>query len=171
MKAQQNAVRNSAYVPNLRMSWTSTPVYNLQNQYWNDSGTFSVSLNMNLDGFLPWSNTKTQLDTLNDNIRIAEIQLGEAIRNRDNRINQSLRTIERIFESLEAMRLNVELAQSTYEMIEEAFSIGAADYQRLRGAGDSLASAQNRLLQEQFNLISALLDLEKELNIPFGSLR
>jgi hypothetical protein len=30
--------------------------------------------------------------------------------------------------------------------------------------------AKNRLLQEQFNFVSALLDLEKELNVPFGTL-
>ena len=170
MEAQRNSVRNSAYIPSLRLSWTSTPLYNLQHNYWNDSGSFSISLGFNIDNFLPWSNAKTQIDTLNDNIRAAEIQLAETMRNRDNRISQNTRTVERILESIEAMKLNVELAQSTYEMIEDAYRRGASDYQRLRNAGDSLAQAQNRLLQEQYNLVSALLDLEKELNIPFGSL-
>jgi outer membrane protein TolC len=73
-------------------------------------------------------------------------------------------------ESLEAMQLNVELAQTTYEMHEEAYRRGAMDYQRLRNAGDGLEQAKNRLLQEQYNLISTLLDLERELNIPFGTL-
>jgi outer membrane protein TolC len=68
------------------------------------------------------------------------------------------------------MKLNVELAQSTYQMYEDSFRRGAVDYQRLRSAGDSLEQAKNRLLQEQYNLVSALLDLEKELNIPFGTL-
>ena len=68
------------------------------------------------------------------------------------------------------MALTVELSQSTYEIIEDAYSRGAADYQRLRNAGDSIGQARNQLLQEQYNLISALLDLENELNIPFGTL-
>ena len=85
-------------------------------------------------------------------------------------MNQNIRTIERILESIEATKLNVELAESTYEMVSDAYRRGAVDFQRLRGAGDSLEMAKNRLLQEQFNLISALLDLEKELNIPFGTL-
>ena len=55
-------------------------------------------------------------------------------------------------------------------MYEDAFKRGAADYQRLRNAGDSLEQAKNRLLQEQYNLITTLLDLEKELNIPFNTL-
>ena len=170
MTAQKNAVRNSAYLPSLRLSWTSTPVYNLQHGYWIDNGSFSISLGMSLDSLFPWSSARTQIQTINDNIRSAEIQLTEIMRNRENRINQNIRTVDRIMESLEAMQLNVELAQSTYEMMEDAYRRGAADYQRLQGAGDSLAMARNRLLQEQFNLVSALLDLEKELNIPFGSL-
>jgi len=68
------------------------------------------------------------------------------------------------------MRLNVELAQSAYETITDAFMTGAADYQRVRSAWDGLAQANHRLLQEQFNLAAALLDLERELNIPFGTL-
>jgi outer membrane protein TolC len=68
------------------------------------------------------------------------------------------------------MTLNVELAQTTYDMYEDSYRRGAADYQQLRGGRDSLEQAKNRLLQEQYNLISALLDLEKELNIPFGTL-
>ena len=169
MEAQRNSIRNSAYVPNLRLSWTSMPMYNIQNKQWSDNGSFSISLGLSLDSYLPWSNAKTQIDTLNDNIRTAEIQLTEIIRNRENRINQNVRTIERIMESLEAMKLNVELAQNTYTMIEDSYRRGAADYQRLQGATDSLAQTKNRLLQEQYNLISALLDLEKELNIPFGT--
>jgi outer membrane protein TolC len=170
MEAQRNAVRNGAYIPTLRLSWTSTPMYNLQHQYWNDNGTFNISLGLSLDSYLPWSNAKTQIDTLNDNISAAHIQLTEVKRNQENRINQNIRTIERILESLEATKLNVELAESTYEMIVDAYRRGAADFQRLRSAGDSLEMAKNRLLQEQFNLILALLDLERELNVPFGTL-
>ena len=170
MEAQRNTIRNGAYIPSLNLSWTSAPMYNLQNDYWNDSGSFSISLGIKLDNFFPWSTAKTQIDALNDNINTAQIQLTETLHSRDNRINQNIRTIERIYESLEAMKLNVELAQNTYEMYEDSFKRGAVDYQRLRGAGDSLEQAKNRLLQEQYNLIVVLLDIEKELNIPFGKL-
>jgi outer membrane protein TolC len=145
-------------------------MFNLQNEYWNDSGSFSISLGMSLDSFFPWSTAKTQIDALNDNISAAHIQLTEIMRNQENRVSQNIRTIERILESLEATKLNVELAESTYDMIADAYRRGAADYQRLRSAGDSLEMTKNRFLQEQYNLISALLDLEKELNIPFGTL-
>jgi outer membrane protein len=170
MQAQRNAIRNGAYIPSLRLSWNSSPLYSTQNKDWNDNGSFSISLSINIDNFFPWSPANTQITNLNDNIQAAQIQLTDAIRNRENRLNQNMRTIERIFESLDAMTLNVELAQTTYEMYEDAYRRGAADYQQLRGGSDSLEQAKNRLLQEQYNLISALLDLEKELYIPFGTL-
>jgi hypothetical protein len=40
----------------------------------------------------------------------------------------------------------------------------------VRSAWDGLAQANYRLLQEQFNLAAALLELERELSIPFGTL-
>ena len=170
MESQRNGIRNGAYVPNLRLSWNSTPLYSSENGKWSDNGSFSISLGLNIDNFLPWSGAKTQIDNLNDSIRSAQIQLKDSLRSRENRVNQYIRTVERILESLEAMNLNVELAQSTYDMYEDAYRRGAADYQQLRSAGDGLEQAKNRLLQEQFDLVSALLDLEKELNVPFGAL-
>ena len=175
MEAQRNTIRNGAHVPSLRLSWDSTPLY-IHDGSWNNgnwidgSGSFTISLGLSLDSFFPWSNTRTQIAAINDNIRATEIQVTETLRNRENRINQNVRTVVNILESLGAIELNVELAQSTYEMIADAFRTGAADYQRLRNAGDGLAQARHRLLQEQFNLAIALLDIERELNIPFGTL-
>jgi hypothetical protein len=44
------------------------------------------------------------------------------------------------------------------------------DLQTLNATRDSLRTTQNKLLAEQFNLLSAILELEKELNLPFGSI-
>ena len=170
MEAQRNAIRNSAYVPSLRLAWNSTPLYNIQNNFWTDNGSFSITLGLNIDNFLPWSVSRTQMDALNDQIQSTHIQLADSLRSRENRVNQNMRTIGRILESLEATKLNIELAQTTYDMFGEAYRGGAVDYQRLRSARDGLEQAKNRLLQEQFNLISATLDLERELNIPFGTI-
>jgi outer membrane protein TolC len=55
-------------------------------------------------------------------------------------------------------------------MYEEAYRQGTADFQSLRSARDSLSSAQNSVLEERYNLAAAILELEKELDVPFGSL-
>jgi outer membrane protein TolC len=172
LEAQRNAARNGAYVPVISLSWKSTPLYNEKSDKWNDSeGSFTIGLGFSLDNFLPWSAARTRIDSLNDSIRSAEIQLGETLRDRESRIAQYRRTIKQTEENIAALRFNVELAQTTYALYEEAYHSGAADYQRLRDADDSLLLAQNRVQQEQYNLISAILDLERELNVPFGTIK
>jgi outer membrane protein TolC len=166
LEAQRKAAWHGAHIPSLRLSWNSNPLY--RSESWNDSGgSFSISLGISLDSFLPWSAAKTQLDTLDDNIQSSRLQLAESLRNRDDRIRQYERTINQTTETIEALRLNVELAESTYAMYGEAYRQGAADYQSLRNAGDSLSQAKNQVQQEYYNLIAAVLDLEKELNTAF----
>jgi outer membrane protein TolC len=170
LEIQRRAARNGAYIPSLRLSWNSAPLYS--NDTWQDNaGSFSVSLGISIDNFLPWSTVKTQIDDLNDRINTVWMQLTESRQNQESRIAQYRRTIEKSVETIEALKLNVDLARTTYELYEEAYQKGAADYQRLRDAGDSLLQAQNRVQQEQYNLIAAALDMEKELNIPFGTIQ
>jgi outer membrane protein TolC len=78
--------------------------------------------------------------------------------------------MEQSVESIEALSLNVDLARETYSMWEESYRQGSADLQQLRNAADSLSEAENRMQQEQYNLLAAILDLEKTLNVPFGTL-
>ena len=172
LREQRNAARNNTYIPYLRLSWNSTSLYNINGKQWNDNtGSFSVTLGFGLESLLPWSQARTQIDSFNDNIRSAEILLSETIRNSESRIVQLLRTIQQTRETITALSLNVELAQTAYGLYEEAWQHGEVDYQQLRDAGDSLLQAQNRVKQEQYNLIAAILDLEKELNVPFGSIK
>ncbi|MDR1302893.1 MAG: TolC family protein [Treponema sp.] len=170
LEIQRRAAWNGAYIPSLRLSWNSTTIYS--NDTWNDNaGSFSVSLGINIDNFLPWSTAKTQIDDLNDRMSAAQMQLAESQQNQESRIAQYRRTIEKSIETIEALKLNVELALTTYELYEDAYRKGAADYQRLRDAGDSLLQAQNQVQQEQYNLIAAVLDMEKELNVPLGTVK
>jgi outer membrane protein TolC len=81
-----------------------------------------------------------------------------------------MRALEQSIESIEALSLNVDLARETYSMWEESYRQGSADLQQLRNAADSLSEAENRMQQEQYNLLAAILDLEKTLNVPFGTL-
>jgi outer membrane protein TolC len=166
LEAQRKAAWHEAYIPGLRFSWNANPLYD--NEAWNDNaGSFSITLGINIDSFLPWSAAKTQMDALDDSIQSSQLQLAESLRNREDRIRQYERTIHQSRETIEVLALNVELAESTYEMYGEAYRQGAADYQSLRNAGDSLLQAKYQVQQEYYNFIAAVLDLDKELNRAF----
>jgi outer membrane protein TolC len=143
--------------------------YSIKNESWID-GTFSISLGINIANFLPWSNASNGIAELNDRIRSTEIDLSQTMRNREDRLNQNFRTVETLLESMEATRLTVELAQSGYDMALDAFRRGGVDYQGLRTASDNLAKTRYNLLKVQSDLANAVLDIENELNIPFGTL-
>jgi len=55
-------------------------------------------------------------------------------------------------------------------MTLNAYNHGSKDLLTLQNSADSLLSAKINLMQQKYTLISAVLDLENTLGIPFGSL-
>jgi outer membrane protein TolC len=169
LRQQRKSLQYQTYIPSLVLSWNGNPVYT--NDTWTDTnGSFSLGLSLSLDGLLPGSASRTKIDAINDSIRVAENEIQEASLNQQIRVRQYTRTIEQSIESINALSLNIELAEQTYTMYVESYRHGTSDLQQLRSAADSLSEAKNRLYQEYYTLIAAALDLEKEINVPFGSL-
>jgi outer membrane protein TolC len=174
LEAQRKGALYQAYAPALSLSWNTSPMYAASplsgDRAWADSGQFTVAISFNLDNFLPGSVAKEQAASLNDAIAGQQSLLKESLLNSRSHTEQLRRNISQSLETIKTLALNVILAEETYAMYEESYRQGAADLQSLRSARDSLSLAQNHVLEEQYNLASAVLDLEKELNIPFGSL-
>jgi outer membrane protein TolC len=169
LEAQRKTVWNQSYIPGVRLSWNESITHT--NNTWNDSaGSFSATLSIQLDNFLPGSKASTQVAAIDDSLALYRNRITEAIQNQDTEIRQNMRALEQSIESIETMSLNVDLARETYSMWAESYRQGSANLQQLRSAADSLSEAENRLRQEQYNLRAAALDLEKALNVPFGSL-
>jgi outer membrane protein TolC len=173
LEVQRKSARNQAYTPALNLSWNTAPVYSASpisgDKAWMDNGQFSIALSFNLDNLLPASKAREQIAALNDSITNQQSILQEAILNSQNSTEKLRRNIAQSLDNIETLRLNITLAEETYEMHDEAYRKGAADLQSLRSAQDSLSLAQNRLLEERYNLALAVLELEKEINVPFGS--
>ena len=171
IEAQRRYAHLRSYAPNLTFSWNSTPIYVDALSQWRDSnGLFSITLSLRADNFLPWSQAKEQIDTLSDAIDKQRSLLTEASINHQNTVQKLLRDIARSEETIETLHLNITLAEETLRMQTTAHSQGAVELQTLNNTRDNLFAAQNRLLSEQFNLLSLILELERELNIPFGSI-
>ncbi|MDR2738908.1 MAG: TolC family protein, partial [Treponema sp.] len=94
--------------------------------------------------------------------------LRENTLNHQNSVRNLRRNITQSAEAVETLRLNVTLAGENYKMYEEAYRRGAADLQSVYSARNNILLAENQLLSEQYNLAAAILELEKELSLPFG---
>ena len=171
LQAQRNSARMNAYAPSLNFSWNASPLYNDTTEKWADNGgQFSISLSLKLDNYLPWSQAKEQIDSLSDAIAQQQNALAEAALNQQTALQKLARNIAQSEEAVETLRLNAAFAEESYKMHEEAYQKGAADLQSLYTARDSVSLAYNKLLSEQYNLIANVLELEKELNLDFGSI-
>jgi outer membrane protein TolC len=169
LEAQRKTLWNQAYIPSLRLSWTGNPAY--ANDTWSDSsGSFSIGVSIPLENFFPASKSRNQIAAVDDTLALYQSQITEALQNQDIQIRQNMRALEQSIESIEALSLNADLARETYTMWEESYRQGSADLQQVRNAADSLSEAENRMQQEQYNLLAAILDVEKTLNVPFGIL-
>jgi outer membrane protein TolC len=165
---QRQTARSHAYAPVLTLAWNALPLYD--NHEWTDSnGQFSLGLSFKLDNFLPGSPAREQIDALSDAIAMRQNLLQETITSSRNTVRQLERNIAQSFEIIETLGLNVTLAEETCKMYEEAYRGGAADLQSVYSARDNLSLAHNKLLSERYNLVSAILELQKESNVPFGN--
>lgn len=168
--AARKAVRDNALLPYLSLSYSAAPTYSSALDDWYDAGSFSAVLGLKLDGFIPGSSTQETLDEYDDSMKTIAIQIEEAQQSSRTTVRQLKRTIEKSFSSLEAQKLNVELAEKSYGLHQEAYAKGASDLPSLTNARDALDVARLSVMQEQYTLANAILELENELNLPFGTI-
>jgi outer membrane protein TolC len=168
------STQEGAWFPTLTMSYSTVPT--LSNPYgagyaWADSqGALSLQLSYSLDSLLPWTTSREKLNQAEDAIRSANSVLDETKINSELTRTNAVRKIRQAVRSLETQTLNVELAQKTYDQSVDAYQKGTKDLLTLQGSEADLNQAKYDLLSQRYTLISTLLDLEYELDVPFGTL-
>lgn len=166
------AARFSAYAPSITARWShglsSRPANGERTTA--DSGSLSLTATIPLDGLLPWSQRADGVAGAKDTIADLELQLADARQSLAVSVQSSLRKIGQSQSSLASRQANVELAQRTYDMTLQAYNRGTKDLLSLQNASDSLLSAQVSLMSDQRALITAVLELEYTIGVPFGTL-
>jgi outer membrane protein len=166
------ASRFSAYGPTVSAGWAYEPVTTktASSSTSKDSGTLSLSVSIPLDGMLPWSSGADTVATAQDTVRDLELQLENEKTTVAVESQSYLRKISQAQAAVVSCQANIELAQKTYDMTAQAYSRGIKDLLSLQDASDSLLEAQVSLKSQAYTLISAVLNLENTLGVPFGSL-
>ncbi len=168
-RVQEAAARSATRSPSLVLSGSYSP-QSVNSGPWNDTGSLSATLSFSLDNLMPWSAARETADKARDTAVKTESQLKEALTGAEISVRSLRRSIEQSLASLAARRLTVEMAERSWRLTEEAYNFGTKDILSLQKAGDNLQEARANLLKEAFNLVSALLDLEYALGLPFGTL-
>jgi len=128
------------------------------------SSSLGISLSVPLGGLLPSSSSRVRLAGIDDSIARTNLELAQAREQGEIRIETLVLNLERSRLSIEVLEKNAALAARVYELTEREYEAGLTDLLTLAESYDSLQQARLRVLTEQYNYRSLLLDLEYELN-------
>jgi outer membrane protein TolC len=167
-RARRDAAERAVYSPSLTLSLSYVPTWS--ESPFRDTGSASATVSMPLDNFLPWSPERQAVAAATESIATLESQLAEAKTTAGISAQSLARKIEQSSVSVKALKLSVTLAERGYALMEDAYRFGTKDVLNVQSASDSLQSARMQVLSETFTLISAVLDLEYALGVPFGTL-
>jgi len=137
---------------------------------WMKSGSFSITMALRLHSLIPFSTDFQGIRNLDDQIRTANIGLAQMINGTEIEIYNTVLALERARVSAEVQAQTVALAEQAYRLTEQAYRAGLQDYYQVQNAEQSLRQARVQMLEQQFNYINGLIDLEYSIGVPFGTL-
>jgi outer membrane protein TolC len=180
LDSQRKATALQMYTPTLRLGWTLTSLYSpmldplkeglFTADNWNKGGSFSISLMMSLNNYLPFTKEGQSLKDMDNSRRNLTITLAQAIQGTELEIYNLVNSLEKTRTTAEAQGLTVKMAEESYRLTEEAYKAGLQDFLEVHTAADSLNQAKLALLNQQFNYLSDLIDLEYATGVPIGTL-
>lgn len=164
----------SSYTPALVLSYGLQPTGSWLYGYgvgdysgdlkWADMGSLSITLAFNITNMLPFSKNRQQAQDLKDNIKKLELTMGTLQENQKVQVRKAVDALNQAREQIDSMGRTVDLAQTSYNMYVSSYNNGRMELLDVRDAQTQLNQAQLGLLNQKFNYISALMDLEYELN-------
>jgi len=177
----QSARRAQIYAltPSLSLGWSSNSAF-IKDPWkdswfdssndWRKSGSFSLTLGLRLHSLIPFSTDFQGIKNLDDQIKTATIGLAQLVNGTEIEVYNAVLSLEKTRANTKAQEETVSLAEQSYRLTEEAYRAGLQDYFQVQNAEQSLRQARVQLLEQQFNYLNGLIDLEYSLGVPFGTL-
>jgi len=164
--------------PSLSLSWNSQPVFIGDpwkdswgdSDLWRKSGGLTIALGLRLHSLIPFSTDFQGIKNLDDQIKTAAIGLAQMVQGTEIEIYNTVLSLERTRRSAEAQAQTVSLAEQSYRLTEQAYQAGLQDLFQVQNAEQSLRQARVQMLEQQFNYLNGLIDLEYSIGVPFGTL-
>lgn len=165
-------------LPYLNLSWGFTPVFTGdpwkdnwgEKDLWQRSGALTITLGVRLNSLLPWSADFQGVKNYDDQIRIANIGLAQTIQGTEIEIYNTVLSLDKARITAEAQAQTISLAERSYRLTEEAYRAGLQDLLQVQNAELELKQARVSVLEQQFNYLNGLIDLEYAIGVPFGTL-
>lgn len=175
MKLNLSALNLASFTPALALNYGFQPVYTGDNAFkftkhlnksskWHDAGNFSITLALNITNMLPFSANRQKAADLKQNIEKLEITMETLKENQKMEVRKAVDTLNKARAQIEVMDRSVKVAQRAYDMTYRSYRSGMTELLDLRDAETSLNQAKLGSLNQKMQYISALMDLEYNLN-------
>ena len=173
LKLNLSAMNLSSYTPALVLSYNYQPMKTFvsDDSKWKDQGKFAASLVWRLTDMLPFGANRQQAKTIQDNVKKLEIQMETLKENQKVQVKKAVDTLNQARKQIESMGRNITLAQRAYDSSARSYRNGATELLDLRDSESQLNQAKLGQLNQKYNYISALMDLEYTLNTDLSEYR
>ncbi|MCH5288443.1 MAG: TolC family protein, partial [Treponema sp.] len=109
-----------------------------------------------------------QAQDLKDNIAKLDLTMETLTENQKVQVRKAVDTLNQAREQINSMGRTVELAQRSYDMSMRSFNNGLMELMDVRDAQEQLNQAMLGQLNQKYNYICALMDLENTLNVTLS---
>ena len=171
LKYNLNALNFSSYTPALALSYNYQPTktFFTDDSKWPDQGSFSITLAWNITNMLPFSANRQKAKDVQDNLAKLELTMETLKENKKVQVKKAVDTLNQARKQIDSMGRNITLAQRAYDSSARSYRNGTTELLDLRDSESQLNQAKLGQLNQKFNYISALMDLEYALNTDLSS--
>lgn len=171
LRLNLSAMNLSSYTPALVLSYNYQPMKTFvsDDSKWNDQGKFAASLVWNLTDMLPFGANRQKAADIKDNLKKLELKMETLVENQKVQVKKAVDTLNQAREQIDSMGRNIALAQRAYDSSARSYRNGTTELLDLRDSESQLNQAKLGQLNQKFNYISALMDLEYTLNADLSS--
>jgi outer membrane protein TolC len=170
-------MQRNSLLPNLSLSWNYNPILSdpwnnswFNGNNWTDRGSFSITVGMRLHSLFPFSQDFQGIRNMDDQITGANMGLAQMIQGTEIEIYNTVLSLDRIRTTAEVQMQTVNLGERVFRLTEDSFRAGAQDLLQVQNAELELRQSKVSLLEQQFNYLNGLIDLEYLIGVPFGTL-
>jgi outer membrane protein TolC len=158
----------------LTTRWQGGPGSGANAGKFSDSLSASLSVDIPLAGWIPGTggqNGGQAVESAKANVEKAKLDLKSAENQARAEIRSLSESLRNSWTSIEIARLQVALAEQTYELSEQGFRSGVTESLVLENTRNSLAEARQQLLEVELSYMNMILDLAGALNVGWRELK
>ena len=179
LESTKKATWYNLYTPTLSLSWNFDPTFGgdpwkdswFNGDKWNQrSGMFRATLAWRLNGLFLFSKEAQGLKDLEDNLSKIQVSLAQAVRGVELEAYSAVLKLKKSEQTIASLGLNAALAEKAYRLTEDAYRAGSKELLEVQNAELEMQKARLEIIKEQFNYLTACIDLEYAMGVPYGSL-